>query len=223
MIKKWMAFALILMSGSPFLFSASKSPLNGRDLPFLRNYFLRQYVETVVKLQYGSGMGLTRGDMMMMDLRVSQLVDEYLADLAGRMKVLRKDFKAGLRFRAHALDQEKAPEDRLAARVGWKRALAAIEDGAGDIRGMLRPILRGLKSKVNFKPEISDVSVDAGFREEMAFLGEQIGKADQRIRDYFFSPTHIVSVDGLRGENMMIYLYRVQKMSESLKKKVGLG
>ena len=75
-----------------------------------------------------------------------------------------------------------------------------------------------LTRKSDFKPIIEGSAASSGFRDEIEFLASEIKKANQRIADYFFVPTHTVRIEDLKGENLMICLYRVQQMSKALRK-----
>ncbi len=96
-----------------------------------------------------------------------------------------------------------------------------MADEAGDLRKTLSYVLRGLEDKSDFKPEIDAHLTNPGFLKEIQFIQGQIVKAEQRIRDYFFVPTHTVNLQDLQGENVMIYLYRVEKMSKALSARIG--
>ena len=112
-------------------------------------------------------------------------------------------------------------ESRREAQVRWKDSLKTMADEAEDLRKMLSYVLRGLDRKSDFKPEIEANANNSGFQKEIQFIQEQIIKAEQRIRDYFFVPTHTVNLQDLQGENVMIYLYRVGKMSKALSAGIG--
>ena len=94
-------------------------------------------------------------------------------------------------------------------------------DEAKNLRRSLSYVLRGLDNKSDFKPEIEADANNLEFQKEIKFMREQIVKAEQRIRDYFFVPTHTVNLQDLQGENVMIYLYRVERMSKALSARIG--
>jgi hypothetical protein len=96
-----------------------------------------------------------------------------------------------------------------------------MADEAEDLRKILSYVLRGLDTKSDFKPEIEVDPTNSGFHKEIRFIQEQMVKAEQQIRDYFFVPTHTVNLQELQGENVMIYLYRVGKMSNALSARIG--
>jgi hypothetical protein len=77
-----------------------------------------------------------------------------------------------------------------------------------------------LDNKSDFKPQIEADANNLGFQIEIRFIEEQIEKAEQRIKDYLFAPTHTVHLQDLQGQNMMIYLYRVEKMSKKLSQEI---
>jgi hypothetical protein len=78
----------------------------------------------------------------------------------------------------------------------------------------------GLDRKEKFRYKIPAGAENQAFEREVGFLEDEVVKAEQQIRDYLFTPTHTVTVEALRGENMLINLYRVQKLSELLEKKL---
>ena len=91
-----------------------------------------------------------------------------------------------------------------------------MADEAEDLRKMLSYVLRGLDNKSDFKPQIDADANKSGFQKEIRFIEGQIEKAEQQIKDYLFAPTHTVHLQDLQGQNMMIYLYRVEKISKEL-------
>ena len=125
-------------------------------------------------------------------------------------------FNAALRNRKEALSRASNPKSRDQAKARWKDSMKEVADEAKALRRTLSYVLRGLDSKSHFKPEIEAHSRNSGFQKETQFIQEQILKAEQRIKDYFSLPTHTVNLEDLQGQNMMIYLYRVEKMSKEL-------
>jgi hypothetical protein len=79
----------------------------------------------------------------------------------------------------------------------------------------------GLDSKEKLRYRIVSDPQNEAFEREVEFLEEQLTKAEERINDYLFAPTHTVSAESLRGENMLIHLYRVHKVSQLLEKQIS--
>ncbi|MEE8460999.1 MAG: hypothetical protein V3S50_02625, partial [Acidobacteriota bacterium] len=129
-------------------------------------------------------------------------------------------FNTVLRSREEMLSETSNDESRQEAQARWKDSLKTMGDEAEDLRKTLSNVLRGLDSKSDFKPEIDADSTNPGFQKEIRYIQEQLVKAEQRIRDYFFVPTHTVNLQDLQGQNMMIYLYRVEKMSKKLSEEI---
>lgn len=101
-----------------------------------------------------------------------------------------------------------------------KGTIKELAEHAHNLRTMLAFVLIDLKGNSEFKPEIKPEAVGNGFEKEIEFLREQVQKTDEHIRNYFFSPNHTVSLDELKGENMLAFLYRLREMAEKLHKQL---
>ena len=154
---------------------------------------------------------------------MDRLIDDFLARVTRKLEALKLHFNSALRSREETLSWASNHESRLQARARWKESLEAMADDAEDLRRTLSYVLRSLDSKSDFKPEIEANALNSGFQKEVRFIQDQIVKAEQRIRDYFLLPTHTVNLQDLQGQNMMIYLYRVKKMSKALSEKLLPG
>lgn len=113
-----------------------------------------------------------------------------------------------------------ASERDKAARARFKTAVKELAERAHNLRTMLVFVLIDLKGNTDFKPGIKSEEAASGFEKEIEFLREQVQKADEGIRNYFFSPNHTVSLDELKGENMLAFLYRIREMAEELYKQL---
>ena len=150
------------------------------------------------------------------DAEVDRLIDDFLARVCQKLDALKLHFNTALRNRQETLSGASNPRSRLQAQARWKDSMEQMADEAKSLRRTLSYLLRGLKSKSNFKPEIEANAHNSGFQKEIKFIQEQILKAEQRIKDYFLLPTHTINLEDLQGPNMLIYLYRVEKLSKEL-------
>ncbi len=164
-----------------------------------------------------------RVDVRGIERHVDRRVHDFLTRLSQKLGDVGTRFSQAQRSRERALAQTGNPTHRLDSHRRWAEELKVLADQAKDLRNMLAFVLPGLKDKSDFKPEIGGDLSHSGFRDEMRFIEEQIAKAERRIVDYYFRPTHIVHVSDLQNENMMIYLYRAWKMSKELSEKVASG
>jgi len=162
-----------------------------------------------------------RGNVRLLERQVDRLIDDFLARVSHQLVTLKIHFNTVLRSREEMLSKASDQESRREAQARWKDSLETMADEAEDLRKILSHVLRGLDNKSDFKPGIEANANNSGFQKEIRFIQEQIIKAEQRIRDYFFVPTHTVNLQDLQGENVMIYLYRVGKMSKALSARLG--
>ncbi len=162
-----------------------------------------------------------RGNIRLLEREVDRLIDHFLGRVSHQLGTLKIHFNTVLRSREEMLSKASNQESRREAQIRWKDSLETMADEAEDLRKILSHVLRGLDNKSDFKPEIEAKANNSGFHKEIQFIQEQIVKVEQRIRDYFFVPTHTVNLQDLQGENVMIYLYRVAKMSNALSARIG--
>ena len=211
-------FGVLVTSFSGFLFSDTFE--FARQNPVLRNHFLRQHIQMMSYMDVYGNLRY-RGNVRLLEQQVDRLVDDFLARVSHQLGTLKIHFNTVLRSREEMLSKASNDESRREAQARWKDSLKTMADEAEDLRKILSHVLRGLDKKSDFKPEIEANANNSGFHKEIQFIQEQIVKVEQRIRDYFFVPTHTVNLQDLQGENVMMYLYRVGKMSKALSARIG--
>lgn len=211
-------FGVLVTSFSGFLFSDTFE--SARQNPVLRNHFLRQHIQMMSYMDVYGNLRY-RGNVRLLEQQVDRLVDDFLARVSHQLGTLKIHFNTVLRSREEMLSKASNDESRGEAQARWKDSLKTMADEAEDLRKILSYVLRGLDRKSDFKPEIEANANNSGFHKEIRFIQEQIVKAERRLKDYFFVPTHTVNLQDLQGENVMIYLYRVGKMSKALSARIG--
>jgi len=211
-------FGVLVTSSSGFLFSDTLE--FARENPVLRDHFLRQHIQMTSHMDVYGNLRY-RGNIRLLEREVDRLIDHFLGRVSHQLGTLKIHFNTVLRSREEMLSKASNQESRREAQIRWKDSLETMADEAEDLRKILSHVLRGLDNKSDFKPEIEAKANNSGFHKEIQFIQEQIVKVEQRIRDYFFVPTHTVNLQDLQGENVMIYLYRVAKMSNALSARIG--
>jgi len=211
-------FGVLVTSSSGFLFSETLE--FARENPVLRDHFLRQHIQMTSHMDVYGNLRY-RGNIRLLEREVDRLIDHFLGRVSHQLGTLKIHFNTVLRSREEMLSKASNQESRREAQIRWKDSLETMADEAEDLRKILSHVLRGLDNKSDFKPEIEAKANNSGFHKEIQFIQEQIVKVEQRIRDYFFVPTHTVNLQDLQGENVMIYLYRVAKMSNALSARIG--
>jgi len=213
-----LASGVLVTLFSGYLFSDTFE--SARNNPTLRNHFFRQHIQMTSYMDVYGNLRY-RGNVNMLEREVDRLIDDFLARVSQQLGTLKIHFNTVLRSREEMLSKVSNDESRREAQARWKDSLKRMADEAEDLRKSLSYVLRGLDEKSDFKPEIDANANNSGFHKEIRFIQDQIVKAERRIMDYFFVPTHTVNLQDLQGENVMIYLYRVGKMSKALSARIG--
>ena len=78
---------------------------------------------------------------------------------------------------------------------------------------MLRYVFMDLEDKGDLKP-VEPQGSDSLYKKETQFIGEQLGKAEKRITEYFFRVESVIQLEDLKGENMLIHLYLAREMAK---------
>ena len=130
----------------------------------------------------------------------------------------------GIKFQSASLEVaakelifgEEGP-NYLQFREMWKESMERIHDDAGVLHRMISYVFAGLKNKGDVEIDTGLEAKKIGFKKERLYLQKEIVKAEQRIRNYFFEPNHIIHLEELKGENMLIQLYRIRQITQKLK------
>ena len=182
-----------------------------RQNPILRAYFRKQFAN----MRSFRNMPSWRDDPFVEDF-VDRQIDHFLSELREKLVLLRARF-AHVEQGREAILEAASAEQVKPAQLRWKRSLRGVEKQAGDLWNMLRYVFTELKDRDGFKPRISRQDKESVFRKQMESMGQQINKAEKRIKQYFFEAESTVSLEDLKDENMLIHLYHVREMSKKLK------
>ncbi len=208
---------LFLLSGFFTQFVFPNTFELARENPLLRDHFLQQQLRWMSMPDAAYAREYYPGNAAFLEERVDWMIDDFLTELSSKLGRLKTHFKEVQRARTQLLAlASDEPEKKRKARLNWKKSLKKVADRAEDLRDMLSYILLDLHRKSNFQARVEADPSNVGFRREIEFIEDQILKTEKRIREYFFLSTHRIHVHDLQGENMLIYLYRVRKMSKRL-------
>lgn len=198
-----MGAALVL--SHPFQ-AAEPNPPPARQNPILREYFEKQYMTLDT---------IKDNDRFMQDY-IDRKIDYLLKQINERMAAVKSSFEEVGKAREETTPARHEGGSQEAGQR-LKAALKTLADQAESLRKMLSLMLVDLKSEVAFKPRLPAEAGRNRFENEIRFLAEQIEKAEQGIDDYFFQPNNVVQLEELKGENMMVFLYRVREMARRLR------
>ena len=180
-----------------------------RQNPVLRAHFRRQFADM------RSFSTSARRDPLLDDY-IDRQIDRYLSELREKLAHLNNHF-AQLEQAQETILQGSSAQAIGQARVQWRNALKGVQDEAGDLWNMLRYVLKALEDKGALKP-LEPQGPDSLYEKETQSIGEQIGKAEKRITEYFFQIESVIQLEDLKGENMLIHLYLAREMAKKIRK-----
>ena len=186
------------------------------QFPARQNLILRQYFRARFSEAYISQNHLVSSPPIFIENLIDRQIDNYITELDKRLKDI-KSQSASLEVAAKGLRFGEEGPNYLQSRKMWKESMGKIHDDARALHRMISYVLTGLENKDDVEINIGLEAKKIGFKKERLYLQKEIVKAEQRIRDYFFKPKHTIHLEELKGENMLIQLYRVRKITQKLK------
>lgn len=198
----------------------SESIETGLQNPVLRAHF-RSYLLNATSGQ-GGGRGRGRGptyrfDLNTLERNVDRLAFHFLMEVSEKVADLKHTYTEVVTLRESLIRSEFGSKMHSKLLTDWKERFDDLEDRADDLKDTISRVLPWVKSKTDFKPELDITPGNPAFEREVAYIGDQINQAEQRIRDFFFTPTHTVTVTQLTEDNVLIQLFRVEKLSKKIK------
>ncbi len=174
----------------------------------LRSYFFKEYRERYY---------LDRDQLIVSRTSIENWVDLQIAYhtkiIAEKLDALKVSYDLGNQL---LLRLEQEPE-RTDIRREARLFLKAFKEETKSLRVKIGFMASGLDSKPNDTSQNYSVEKNSvGSR--MNMVKGELNEAERLIRNYFLEPTHTVDVSDLDENNMMIRLYRVEKILESLEK-----
>lgn len=151
----------------------------------------------------------------MLERRIDQLLRLYLKDVIEKREALRSTMEE---VETAASELRDAPQSEAwVAASRLRKSMDRLADRADDLRSSLASVISELPEKTDFKPEIKANAKLIGFPAETEFLRRHVDNALRRVDEFFFQPGNTVSLVELQGDDMMVALYKVEKMAEKVK------
>lgn len=207
----WFFIAALLISPA-----YSESIELGLQNPLLRAHFRAQIINMA------STPGRFGGQVYKVDLRslerhVDRLATHYLNELNKKIAALTHSYDEVATLRQALLATGDDVQNRRRLLRDWRERFDDLEDSADALKDAVRLILPWVKGKADFNPELLLTAENPAFETEVAYIGSQIEQAERRIREFFFTPNHTVTVTELNGDNVVIQLSRIEKLSKEIK------
>ncbi len=188
--------------------------------PLVRDYARERCIQ-VWSMTAHDGTKYLRVSPRTLNQHVDNYAQLFVDRLVQKIDTLKDHFKTVQQARTEALAETSGHARKQQARRRWQKSLAAVARSAGDLSQTLSFVLINLDRKAPFEPRIDSKAGHSGFKDEMNFMEGQIRKANERIHEYFFTPTHVIRFDDLQSGNMMVHLHRVTKMAKELRKRLN--
>ena len=202
--------------------AASNVPKQGRGHAtanaILRDYFLARYWEmSGVTAAFPGFVASSDIQREVSDPFAEQFVDlqveHFLGDLDETLRHLKRGIVALQAIRREALAGNSSSPESL--RQQFKRRAAEVEDDAGDLHDMVAAVV-DLSGRGSARPGKAVYSQDF-FGAEVEFLTSRVNQAEDDLKDMFLQPSNVVTVEELRGDNVLTELKSIQRVSKEIR------
>ncbi len=193
---------------------ADQLPEGAVQNPVVRAYFRKVALESRAYV-LPDGRRVYRRDYFLED-RVDRLVRSFLIELIQQ----RRRLGDAAEFSSQARQRAFRAAGNAEARQVFVASLGQLEQRAGKLRSLLKPVLADFPSKSDFVARVQGDFGATGFEPELQFLLQQSDQVQDLIEGFFFEPSYTVDVESLRGGNMLIRLHEIEKMSQALARRL---
>ncbi len=211
------AAALLAVLGMGSLIRAEDDPLRyARQNPILREYFIMRALESRISMdRFGNRRYL--GNLGNLHKQADLLLQEFLKDVGTEIRGLSNLLDA---VRTARREWQEGPTGGSAHKLQllhrWIQSLEELSRSADRLHDLLSFPIGSRIRKADFRAEVREEGLLDGFAEEMRFLEAQVWLAEERLTDYFYHPTHTVSVSQLQGGDMLGHLIQVRETAREL-------
>jgi hypothetical protein len=210
----------VLLLGCALALSADLDPFRyGRENPVLRDFFAKLSLEANL-IPGRNGTFRLAGDASIMKKQTDGLIDDFLKDLFREVVLLKSTLRTCQEERQELLASPSGERARAELELRWVQSLRDLSNRAADVHRLVSYPLVKLPEKDGYRPQIQPEGWRSGFKTEMDFMADQARSAEQGIVDFFFKPTHTVSVAQLQSGDMLSDLKRIRTMARELSKAV---
>jgi len=190
-----------------------------RQNPLLHKYFRQRLIESL-SVQDALGRRIYFVDPVILDQRAYLLSSDFQRQVQSKVRKMRARFDEVEEVRRSAPRQTARLSEGRELRNRWSRLFKRISDEAGDLLGMLRPIIGEAEVKMRAKPEISSREISLGFEDEMRIVDGEITRAAERITQFLQGRDFTISVGELLEEDMLTSLQRVRVLTREISRRI---
>ncbi len=216
---RWLALSLVLSSS---LFA--QDPANGAlaeagpelNLNASRaNPMLREALSVNCPYDVRGGVRTESVEFIFREEWIDNQVDYFVKTIDSRLKKIRH-LMAEANTSREQLVADSAQSDEN-AKLRWALSLRGLEEEARFVRTAMANAFPVMKLKDELKIDTRPRSEDDFCQAEMNQLDSFVATAEAKIRDYLFKPTHVADLGDLRGENMLTFLNRIERMAKKIR------
>ncbi len=217
MCRRIMAILLgiFLVSGWPHPGAAALD--RGATPPYhnlaLRTYFRDRLVGMAQDWRLPESAGQSALDPEL-DRRIDLLIADFSERLIRRMATLNRRL-AQVEFDRHRL-MPALRRGEASSLWQLRLSLNELRKAAADLRTCLAPVFPQEASTCGFRPLVVESDLEEGFEKQVVMLRSELERSERLIRQLILEPTLTVSLDDLRGPNMLVSLHRAERIAEAL-------
>ncbi len=183
--------------------------------PVVQNHF-REQVILVHSREDRYGRRFFFGNLDAVDHQASLLTREFVSKVEDKMSRMQNYLDDVQAARMKAMYEPADTRARVQSLSRWSKSLDLVSRQAKDLHGMLSTVLGGVLPDDRYRPAVSSHGLGSGFEEEMRFVEDRLSRATRSIRDFMLGRDLTVSVEELRGGNMLALLQQVRAMAREL-------
>lgn len=213
LVQKFLIFVLLVLVGGSWGISDDRSWDRAMSNPILWKYFNR----LAVGVRSAFDLGHTRMDprrSLGLERRTQHLIRSFLQRVEVQTELLRLNTERLVLF-----TREKYTSDGGGSPKKFWECLAGLEKASDQLRKLLSAVFMSINRNVKTgRYKASVVESPADFHRALGILGREASSAERKVQGYVFGRNNVVSIEQLKGSNMLVSLERVRDMARHLKK-----
>jgi uncharacterized protein with von Willebrand factor type A (vWA) domain len=209
LVQKLLVFALLIPVGGSWGGSDDRSRELAMNNPILWKYFSR--LAAGVRSAFDLGRHRREPwDFFGLEHRTGNLIRSFLQRIEVQTELLRLNTKRLVLFTG---EESSPPLEE------FRESLVGLEKASDKLRKLLNPVFMSINRNIKVRrPKAPILKSPADFYRAVETLGREASSAERKVRGYVFARDNVVSIEQLKGANMLVSLERVRNMARHLQK-----
>ncbi len=224
LVQKLLIFTLLVLVAGSWGASDDRSWGRAMSNPILWKYFSRLAVGARSAFNLGQNRMELRGLVthssvveprltVGLERRTRHLIRSFLQRVEVQTELLRLNTERLIFF------TEENTSYRGGSVKEFRGCLIGLEKASDKLRKLLNTVFMGLNRNVKVdRHEAPAVKSSVDFHRALEILGREASSAERKVQDYVFGRNNVVSIEQLKGSNMLVSLERVRNIARHLKK-----